>query len=98
MRMEKTRAEICFLHNISPALISKYEAEGIIKVEVARKSCKKHVYTEETEEQISKVVFYRMLGYGIEEIKQGIPINETIKKLCELEQKIERFKKTLALT
>lgn len=93
-------AKIC---NVNPQTLRYYDAEGILKPDITDSSSRYRFYSVDTVEKYKKILFYKELGFTLDEIKEIQSAdseklyNILQKKKLVLEKSIDRFKNQIKI-
>jgi len=88
-------AKIC---NVSTQTLRYYDAEGVLKPDITDSSSGYRFYSVEAVEKYKKILFYKDLGFSLDEIKKiQLATNEELrdilkKKKADLSESIDKFK------
>ena len=88
-------AKIC---NVSTQTLRYYDAEGVLKPDITDPSSGYRFYSVDAVEKYKKILFYKELGFSLEEIKKiQLATNEELrdilkKKREDLSESIDKFK------
>ena len=91
-------AKIC---NISTQTLRYYDAEGVLKPDITDSSSRYRFYSVDAVEKYKKILFYKDLGFSLDEIKKiQLATNEELKEILKnkkatLSESIDRFKEQI---
>ena len=91
-------AKIC---NVSTQTLRYYDAEGVLKPDITDSSSGYRFYSVDAVEKYKKILFYKDLGFSLDEIKKiQLATNEELKdilknKKANLSESINRFKEQI---
>lgn len=91
-------AKIC---NVSTQTLRYYDAEGVLKPDITDSSSGYRFYSVDAVEKYKKILFYKDLGFSLDEIKKiQLATNEELKEILKnkkatLSESIDRFKEQI---